>query len=134
MVEGTPHPVWNYLALFLIDSFFFIFLAFKPYHMVNSFDLSVFIGSVWFEFANQRTCSTSIWTSSKPNLKFAQWNTLQQSQLILYWTTFCWKIVLCKKKFLTKNLCYSLQDYNNVNKKLQHFEHLFWRTPASDCF
>ena len=37
MVEGTPHSVWYYLALFLIDSLCFIFLAFKPYHMVNAF-------------------------------------------------------------------------------------------------
>ena len=44
MVEGTPHPVWNYLALFLIDSFFFIFLAFKPYHMVNSLTFQSLLG------------------------------------------------------------------------------------------
>ena len=36
MVEPTPRRVWYYLALFLIGCLFFIFLAFKSYHMVNS--------------------------------------------------------------------------------------------------
>ena len=69
MVEGTPHPVWCYLALFLIGSFFFIFSAFKPYRMINS---------------------------SKPDLKFAWRNTLQHSQLIRQSTIFSWKVVLAE--------------------------------------
>ena len=73
----------------------------------------------------------SIWTYSKLNLRLASWNTSQHCQLILHSTIFCWKVASCSSLYWTirsshrrcyvkKSLCYSLQDYNNINKKLQH--------------
>ena len=72
-------------SLVLFRIIFDRFFAFK--YLLRNF---------WFEFANQTTCSTLIWTSSKSksSLKFSWWNTLQHSQLILQTTTFCWKVAL----------------------------------------
>ena len=93
VVEATPHPIWYYLTLFLIGCLFFISLAFKPYHMVNSLTAQYLLWVFWFAFANQN--SMSIWTSSQPNLKFAWWNTLQQSVDTTV-TIFCWKVALAE--------------------------------------
>ena len=64
------------------------------------FSFKYLLWNFWFEFASQTTCSTLIWTSSKSNLKFAWWNTLQDSQLILQSNTFCWKVALVQTLLL----------------------------------
>ena len=73
----------------------------------------------------------SIWTSSQPNLKFAWWNTLQQSVDTTV-TIFCWKIASAEMLIVVldnqkqpsevfwisqislENLC--LQAYNFIRK------------------
>ena len=86
-------------------------------------------------------CSKSIWASSKSSLKFAWWT----SQFMLQSTIFSWKIALAETfivvlddqkqpselfykkivlkdfhKFHRKKLCYSLQAYNFIKKRLQN--------------
>ena len=79
------------LVLFFIGCLFFIFLAFKPYLMVNS-STAQYLLWVFGLFANQNLMS--IWTSSHPNLKFAWWN-LQQSVDTTV-TISCWKVALAE--------------------------------------
>ena len=90
MVESTSHPVWYYLALFLIVSFFFIFLAF------NSITLLIYL-----PFSIYAECLVWVWQTkdlSNVNLNFfatkakvCWWNTLQQL-VDIYVTIFCWKV------------------------------------------
>ena len=44
LVEGTLYLAWYYLVLFLIGSLFFVFIAFKRYHMVNSSTFQYLLG------------------------------------------------------------------------------------------
>ena len=92
----------------------------------------------------------SIWTSSQPNLKFAWWNTLQQSVDTTV-TIFCWKVALaemlivvldnqkqpsevfCKEivlkdfsNFTGKPVPSSLQLYNFIRKRFQHTDVFLW--------
>ena len=92
VVEAAPNPVWCYLAFSLIGCLFFILLTASHSKFIYC---SVPIVSFWFAFANQRTCSMSIWASSQPNLKFAWSNTLQQS-IDTTVTIFCWKVALAE--------------------------------------
>ena len=92
----------------------------------------------------------SIWTSSQPNLKFAWWNTLQQSVDTTV-TIFCWKVALaemlivvldnqkqpsevfCKEivlkdfsNFTGKPVPSSLQLYSFIRKRFQHTDVFLW--------
>ena len=119
---------------------FFIFLGLKPYHMVNSFTFQYLLGVFGlslpikgpvqrqFELLQNQTLSlpekylTTLSVDTTLNHILLESCGLRQQKCSSLYQTIRNNQRRCyvKKFFLRKNLCYSLQEYINISKKLQH--------------